>query len=211
MRSLSSQMQSVSQAKVLRPILLVDMLFDSGAVYLWNGNGTLTNNSNAYIGVGELISLGTISEKTDLTATGVSITLSGVKQSLLSISLSEPYQNREVIVRVGAMNESGDVIADPVVMFQGKMDVMTIQDDGNLATITVQCESKLLQLDRANLRRYTAEDQKIDYPADTALDFMAKIQEVAIPWGIPNSATGGSSGGSGVNGGGGNNGWWNAR
>jgi hypothetical protein len=171
----------------------------------------LTNNSNAYIGVGELISLGTISEKTDLTATGVSITLSGVKQSLLSISLSEPYQNREVIVRVGAMNESGDVIADPVVMFQGKMDVMTIQDDGNLATITVQCESKLLQLDRANLRRYTAEDQKIDYPADTALDFMAKIQEVAIPWGIPNSATGGSSGGSGVNGGGGNNGWWNAR
>jgi hypothetical protein len=75
--------------------------------------------------------------------------------------------------------------------------IMTIQDDGNLATITVQCESKLLQLDRANLRRYTAEDQKIDYPTDTALDFMAKIQDVAIPWGISNSATssGGNSGG----------------
>lgn len=208
MRNLSAAMQAISQAKVLRPIVLIDLLFDSGSVYLWNGHGNLTNNSNDYIGAGELLAIGAISERTDLTATGASITLNGIKQSLLTISLSEPYQNRTAIIRLGAINESGDVVADPVVMFQGKMDVMTIEDSGEIATITVQCESKFMQLDRAKVRRYTAEDQKIDHPTDTFFDYMAKIQEMAIPWGIPGGATtagggtgniGGSVGGAGLN------------
>ena len=208
MRNLSAAMQAISQAKVLRPIVLIDLLFDSGSVYLWNGHGNLTNNSNDYIGAGELLAIGAISERTDLTATGASITLNGIKQSLLTISLSEPYQNRTAIIRLGAINESGDVVADPVVMFQGKMDVMTIEDSGDAATITVQCESKFMQLDRAKVRRYTAEDQKIDHPTDTFFDYMAKIQEMAIPWGIPGGATtagggtgniGGSVGGAGLN------------
>jgi hypothetical protein len=197
MRTLSDQMKAVAQSKVLRPIIMIDMMFTSEPLYLWNGNGTLTHSSTDYLGVGDLISIGSISEKTDLTATGVSITLAGIKQSLLTIALAEPYQNRSITIRLGAINESGDLVSNPVIMFQGKMDVMTIQDDGNTATITVQCESKLIQLDRAFVRRYTAEDQKIDFPNDTGLNFMAKIQGIAIPWGISNSA-------SSANGGGGN-------
>ena len=189
MRTLSSQMQTITQSKVLRPIILIDLMFTSGPLYIWNGNGTLVHSSTDYLGVGDLISIGSISEKTDLTATGVSITLAGIKQSLLTIALAEPYQNRPVTIRLGAINESGDLVSSPVVMFEGKMDVMTIQDDGAIATITVQCESKLIQLDRAFVRRYTAEDQKIDFPNDTGLDFMAKIQGIPIPWGISNSAS----------------------
>jgi hypothetical protein len=195
MRTLSDQMKAVAQSKVLRPIIMIDMMFTSEPLYLWNGNGTLTHSSTDYLGVGDLISIGSISEKTDLTATGVSITLAGIKQSLLTIALAEPYQNRSITIRLGAINESGDLVSNPVIMFQGKMDVMTIQDDGNTATITVQCESKLIQLDRAFVRRYTAEDQKIDFPNDTGLNFMAKIQGIAIPWGISNSAS--SAGGGG--------------
>jgi len=194
MRTLSDQMKEIAQSKVLRPIILIDLMFTSGPLYIWNGNGTLVYSSTDYVGVGDLISIGAISEKTDLTATGVSITLAGIKQSLLTLALSEPYQNRSATIRFGATNESGDLVSSPIIMFQGKMDVMTIQDDGSIATITVQCENKLIQLDRAFVRRYTAEDQKIDFPSDTGLDFMAKIQGIAIPWGISNSAT--SSGGA---------------
>ena len=189
MRTLSSQMQAIAQSKVLRPIILIDLMFESGPLYIWSGNGTLIYSSTDYLGVGDLISIGQISEKTDLTATGVSITLAGIKQSLLTLALSEPYQNRSVTIRLGAINESGDLVSSPIIMFQGKMDVMTIQDNGATATITVQCENKLIQLDRAFVRRYTAEDQKIDFPSDTGLDFMAKIQGIAIPWGISNSAS----------------------
>ena len=195
MRTLSSQMAAVAQSKSLRPIILIDMMFTTNPLYVWNGNGTLVHSSNDYTGVGDLIGIGAISEKTDLTATGVTITLAGIKQSLLTIALAEPYQNREVTIYLGAISDSGDLVASPVVMFEGRMDVMNIQDDGSTATITVQCENKLIQLDRVFVRRYTAEDQKIDHTSDTALNFMAKIQEISIPWGISNSAS--SPGGGG--------------
>lgn len=202
MRTLSSQMAAVAQSKSLRPIILIDMMFTTSPLYVWNGSGTLVHSSNNYIGVGDLIGIGAISEKTDLTATGVTVTLAGIKQSLLTIALAEPYQNREVTIYLGAINDSGDLVASPVVMFEGRMDVMNIQDDGSTATITVQCESKLIQLDRVFVRRYTAEDQKIDHPGDTALNFMAKIQEISIPWGISNSASSAGGGGSSSNSGG---------
>ena len=202
MRTLSSQMAAVAQSKSLRPIILIDMMFTTSPLYVWNGSGTLVHSSNNYIGVGDLIGIGAISEKTDLTATGVTITLAGIKQSLLTIALAEPYQNREVTIYLGAINDSGDLVASPVVMFEGRMDVMNIQDVGSTATITVQCESKLIQLDRVFVRRYTAEDQKIDHTTDTALNFMAKIQEISIPWGISNSASSAGGGGSSSNSGG---------
>jgi hypothetical protein len=178
-------MAAVAQSKSLRPIILIDMMFTTSPLYVWNGSGTLVHSSNDYTGVGDLIGIGAISEKTDLTATGVTITLAGIKQSLLSIALAEPYQNREVTIYLGAINDSGDLVASPVVMFDGRMDVMNIQDDGSTATITVQCESKLIQLDRVFVRRYTAEDQKIDHPTDKGFEYVTAIVEKEIIWGRP--------------------------
>ena len=66
MRTLSDQMKEIAQSKVLRPIILIDLMFTSGPLYIWNGNGTLVHSSTDYVGVGDLISIGAISEKTDL-------------------------------------------------------------------------------------------------------------------------------------------------
>ena len=54
------------------------------------------------------------------------------------------------------------------------MDVMTVEDDGADAQISVTAESKLIDLERSRARRYTSEDQKIDYPNDKGLDFMER-------------------------------------
>ena len=77
------------------------------------------------------------------------------------------------------------------------------------STITIAVENKLIAFERSKVRRYTAEDQKIDHPTDKGFEFVTAIVEKEIIWGRPTGSTGGSSGGSGVNGGGGNNGWWN--
>ena len=44
-------------------------------------------------------------------------------------------------------------------------------------------ESKLIDLERSRARRYTSEDQKIDYPDDKGLDFIADLQDKAVVWG----------------------------
>jgi hypothetical protein len=44
-------------------------------------------------------------------------------------------------------------------------------------------ESRLIDLERSRERRYTSEDQKIDYPNDKGLEFIADLQDKEIVWG----------------------------
>lgn len=195
-RTLSTAMQAVATAEVVRPIYLVDLEFASGSIYLWSGLGDLSFNSNTYIGAGDLLTIGAVQESTELTATGAQITLGGIKQSLLTLARDEPYQGRPLTIRLGAFNENGDLVASPVILFSGFMDVMTINDSGETSTITVSAENKLIIFQKTAVRRYTAEDQKIEHPTDKGFEFVAKIQEKEIVWGRPSPAsmnTGGRS------------------
>jgi hypothetical protein len=184
-RTLSTAMRAVATAEVVRPIYLVDLDFASGSIYLWSGLGDLTFNSNTYLGAGDLLSIGAVQESTDLTAAGAQITLGGIKQSLLLLARDEPYQGRPLTIRLGAFDENGDLISSPVIMFSGFMDVMTIADSGDTSTITVTAENKLIAFQTTSVRRYTAEDQKIEHPTDKGFEFVAKIQEKEIVWGRP--------------------------
>ena len=153
-----------------------------------------------YLGAGDLLSIGAIQETAELTANGATVTLGGIKQSLLTLARDEPYQGRPLIIRLGAFDENGDLIASPVILFSGFMDIMTIADSGDTSTITVTVENKLIAFQRTAVRRYTAEDQKIDYPLklpngnsnpdyDAGFEFVAKIQEKEIVWGRPSPAS----------------------
>ena len=188
-RTLSSAMQAVATAEIVRPVYLIDLEFASGSIYLWSGLGDLTFNSNTYLGAGDLLAIGSVQETTELTASGATITLSGIKQSLLALARDEPYQRRPLTIRLGAFDETGSIVASPVIVFSGFMDVMTIADSGDTSTIQVSAENKLIAFQRTAVRRYTAEDQKIDHPTDKGFEFVSKIQETAIVWGRPSPAS----------------------
>jgi len=189
-RTLTSAMQAVATAEVVRPIVLVQCDFDSGALNLWNGIGNLTVSSVDYVGAGTLLEIGKVSESADLSADGMSLKLSGVTDPLVSKARDEEYQGRELKVLLGAMDSTNSVISSPVIIFSGFMDTMTIQDTADTATITVTVENRLIEFQRNRIRRYTAEDQKIDYPTDKGLEFVAEIAEKEIVWGRTQAATG---------------------
>jgi hypothetical protein len=63
------------------------------------------------------------------------------------------------------------------------MDTMGIEDSGDTANIGLTAESRLIDLERSRERRYTSEDQKIDYPNDKGLEFIADLQDKEIVWG----------------------------
>jgi len=200
-RALSAEMLAVATADIVRPIYLVKAEFDSTPpedrnLYLWSGFGDLTFNGKNYLGVGNLLSISAVDESTDLTATGASIVLSGIQSPLLAIASDEDYQGRPITIYLGALDDTGDLIASPTVLFSGFMDVMTISEAGETSTISVTAENKLIAFDRSYVRRYTAEDQKIDYPNDMGFEFVAKIADQEIIWGRASPASG-QGGGSG--------------
>lgn len=155
----------------------VEFNFDGGAVRFWTGYGDKTIDSNTYTGTGNLLSISGIDEVNDLSAKSVNISLSGVPSLLVSLALTEPYQRRSCKIYLGSGSET------PIEIFSGLMNTMTIEDSGDASVISLNVDSKLIELERGSNWRYTAENHKTRYPNDTFFDFVAGLQDVAIIWG----------------------------
>jgi hypothetical protein len=186
-RGITSAMEAMTTEKVVRPLLLVEAYFDSNVpssyLYLWNGIGNLTHDSKTYIGAGNLLNISTISENVELRANGITVQLSGISDPLLAKAKTEDYQGRELVVKLGGFNSSDNIIADPVIIFSGFMDTMTINESGEIGTIAVTVENRLIEFERTRIRRYTDNDQRIEYPNDDGLEYVSQIQEKEIVWG----------------------------
>lgn len=167
----------------------VDLAFETANVRLWTGYGNKTINSQTYIGSGDLLSIEGLEEASDLSARGTTLTLSGLSSTLLTYALTEEYQGRTVTIYWG-------IGSNTVEIFRGYMDQMTIQDSGQTSTISLTVESRLIILERANIRRYTAESHKQvrkrkwlddgnsgDPAVDEYFDWVQQIQDKQIIWG----------------------------
>ena len=165
----------------LTAFFAVEFAFDSGTTRLWNGIGDLTIGSDTYTGSASVMSISGIEEDADISAKGVNVTLSGITSTVLGYALNENYQGRSLKIHVGTIADDGTVASYTV--FSGLMDVMSITEDGETCTINISAESRLIDLERARVRRYTSEDQKQLHPSDSGFDFVASIQEQQIEWG----------------------------
>ena len=192
-RTLTSGMQAVATADVVRPIFLVRMVFDSSEspneLNLWSGVGDLTYDSETYTGVGDLLNISSVTETADMQASGINVVLTGVKSSLVVIAKDHEYQGRPLTVMLGAFDASGSLIANPTTVFAGFMDTMTIAESGETSTISIAVENKLIAFERSKVRRYTAEDQKIDHPTDKGFEFVTSIVQKEIIWGRASGRT----------------------
>lgn len=181
-RSVTTAMNNQLTAAELQPFFAVDLAFDGGNLQLWTGYGDITFNSITFTGAGDILTISDVSETSEVQATGITIGFSGVPSTLIASALTETYQGRACTIYFGTLS-SGAVVADPYIVFSGRMDVMNIDDSGSTCDITLQAENRLIDLDRPRGRRYTSEDQKIDYPNDKGLEFIADLQDKEIIWG----------------------------
>ena len=160
----------------------VDLAFDSGNMRLWTGYGDKTINSQTYTGTGDLLTIDGLEEASDLSARGTTLTLNGLDSTIITYALTEEYQGRLVTIYWG-------VGTNTVEVFSGYMDKMTIQDAAESATISLTVESRLIALERANVRRYTRESHAGVRTAkglsgnDTFFDWVTKLQDKQIVWG----------------------------
>ena len=178
--SLPAQVITASEASSFQPFWACDLMFDSpNELYFWNGIGSLSHAGNTYVGAGNLLDLSELRESSDIAAYGATLTLSGIPTDKISLALSEPYQGRKAVIRFGVI--SGSTIYSSVI-FTGEMDQMNIALGPDTSTITLSVESRLVDLNRARIRRYTDADQKSRYPLDRAFEFVTEIQDEKLEW-----------------------------
>ena len=162
-------------------LMLVSMDFSSGFLYVTNAGYNIDWNGHAWLGLGRLGSIEAVKETPDLAANAVNLKLSGVPTAQINTALTEHYQGRACIIRVAPLSADYAILADPVIVFSGRMNTMDI-DIGATATITLNVESRLADWDRPRVRRYNDADQQAEYPGDLGLQYVEQMVEKVLDW-----------------------------
>jgi hypothetical protein len=186
-RDLTATTDTNINADTVYPFFAVELLFsdnpDTGAsreLRMWTGQGTLTDTGgNTYTGVGNILSISTIEETSELDVKGANITLSGVSDPALSLALSVPYQGRVANIYFGTTSAPTELNS----IFSGYMDQMNISESAETSTIELLVENRLVDLERARVARFTSGYQKSVYPTDLGLDFIEDMQDKDTLWG----------------------------
>ena len=188
-------MATAISARVLRPAFLISMEFATSTSYAWSGLGPITWGGMTFQGIGTFGSISTISEGSTVEAQGLTIELSGINPASMNNVLNETRILGTVNIWIALFDDTGALIPDPFMSYQGKMDQPSISDDNKSCTAAITVENILDDLTRSCFRRFTNDDQQIDLAAtltrlgmspttiDTGFRWVPSIQEAIIFWG----------------------------
>ena len=186
-RDITSAFNTAIKSTNVRPIFAVELEISDGTLRLWGGYGSLTmtagGSSKTFTGTGDLLGFTPIQETSTLQMSGVTVSLTGIKSSIISSILSAQYTNRNGTIYMGLFDSSKSVIADVYTLFKGKMDVANIQEQADTSIVTLNIESRLVQFDLPLNRLYTLEDQQVDFANDLGFEFIPDLQDKEIIWG----------------------------
>lgn len=168
-------------AEVVTRTMAVELDFLSGVVRYAGCPQDLVIGGNAFLGIGGLGGISAAAEGAELRSYGLTLSLAGIPRDIVAVALAEPYQGRRGTVWEVPLSAAGAPVADPIVIFRGRMDTMDVQL-GETATVRLQLENRLADWDRPRMRRYTDEDQQAAFPGDKGFRFVAATTEKEIVW-----------------------------
>ena len=164
--------------------ILLDLTLKSSVEHIWTGLGTISWNGNDYRGIGDLGGMGDIPESTEVKAEGTTIALSGVNPDLLAESLADIQLGAPVTIWFALFDLVTGLLVDaPYRIFKGTVGKPSIPITPDSLTISLSLENKMIQLQRPTSRRYTASDQRYEYPNDTGFNWVETLADIALRWG----------------------------
>ena len=131
-------------------------------------------------GLGAIGAVSEIEETVELRAVRLTLSLSPVPQDVVDIALAErSFRLRPARLWGVLLDAEGAFVADPFPLWAGLMDVMEVTD-GAEGRISLTSESRLVDLERAEVRRYTDADQQAEYQGDRLFEYVPALQEAEI-------------------------------
>lgn len=157
---------------------------------------TIDATPTTFTGAGIMLSMSEVEETGDYDATGVSITLDGVDQSIVAILMQNQFIGRSITVwRAWFDDDTGLIIGSPLKMFDGVQNdpytVSSSQAYGEVggATVTTRAVTKLTRVQyRSNVQSNVVSHNEMILRAggttgDTFFQNVKRLRDRSVDWG----------------------------
>ena len=176
-----------SKKPVVYPVILIALEFSppTNTLYFHTGLGDTQFGGNTYLGVGQLLTVSSITETANNSAQGMTFVLDGLDPSFVALAVLENYQNRRAFVFWNYLDSTTGLLKSQspnTQIFLGTMDIMKHTFGQDSASILLTVESIEIEWAKTNLRLYDDEEQQDRHPGDRLFQFAPDAAERQISW-----------------------------
>jgi hypothetical protein len=181
-RGITTAAATAIAAETVGRCIAMDFDFPSAVIRLAAAPFDIIIGGETYLGLGQLVSVSGVQEAVELRSYGLTAQLSGIPRDAVALALTEAYRNRPAqLWEVVFDPATWQPVADPILMFRGRMDQMLVEVGGT-CTVSVQLESRLRDWERAAGVLATHEEQQLRHAGDDFFAFVSDTAQRNIIW-----------------------------
>ena len=180
MLTLSSAGQALVTAGLVRLAVLVEMDLAT-PFYVCTGGQSLVVGGNTYQAVGSAGKIEPI-QATPTEIRALQLQLSGVLPSAISMVLQTPVQGKAIRIKLALFDPNTFVVTDTVLLWQGQLDTMRLEDGTDTTAIMVSDEHVGIDLNRPVSAYFTDADQQALFPGDLFFQYVSTQFDQRIVW-----------------------------
>ena len=180
-RSLTSAVKSQLAGNKLNPVTVVYLGIASGSRYT-DHYKDITYDSNTYTSSSLLLGISDVSESNEVAVDSMTVVFTGADQTIISLLLNNDYMDKEAEVYKGFLDSSQSLIADPFLLFKGRIESFAINEDANSSQVSVSIASHWSDFDKVKGRKTNTNSQELFFSGDVGFDYSSQsVQD--IKWG----------------------------
>lgn len=161
---------------------LIEMLSPSGPLRLWTGQGNFDLDGKTFLSAFPILSVSPIEDDTEVSAKGVTISLSAVPDEIVAIALNP--QNYGMPTKIWlAQTVDGAVVGEPYELFTGSLDQVSLRTGSDAHVVIAEIESDLVRLLIPKPYRYTQADHAARNPGDKSFEYTPSVASRVFNWG----------------------------
>lgn len=182
MRDIDPLIQSELETKNIKTVYLLKGIWESGEVNFTNFIKDLEFNGDVYVAGGQFLSVEGLEETTEFQAVDASITLSGIAPDSIALFTNEEYVGNDAYIYLALLDDTDDIIADPILVFKGQLNDTNfdIDEDNGTASVTVGLTNYLARFDDVGGRLSNDSEQKRYLSNDTCFAQMADLSNKGV-------------------------------
>jgi hypothetical protein len=170
--------------------LATDSLQPINLIYINIGTGLrvtdhykdVTYDSNTYTASSLFTKLSSVTESSEIQVSNITLTFTGADQTITALFLTNDYLEKDADIYKGFIDSNEALIADPFLLFKGRIEGFSINESLNNSQVNVSIASHWADFSKVEGRKTNTGMQQIHFPDDLGFEFASQtVQD--IKWG----------------------------